>query len=170
MTDAKIVVACRVLPDLKAQLEAEAAERGESLSSYMDFLINHREYIFEEPEFDQEPLEAARDYIAKLENEITRLNNEVNRLLSHVTITNTDLNEKTIEKETVPTILSEPYRKAILENLERISQKNTNYSREELLLASTGLALENGTFTTYNLKDFLKKFKHLYQLKNNIDV
>lgn len=171
MTEGRIVVACRIFPDLKAQLENEAAERGVTLSSYLEFLITNRDFILDEPEkIDEEPYEAARQYVAELENENTLLKDEVNRLLSHVTITNKDLNEKTTEKETVPTILSEPYRKAILENLEIISQKNPNYSPEELLLASTGLALENGTFTTYNLKDFLKKFKHSYQLKNNIGV
>jgi hypothetical protein len=158
LTDAKIVVACRVLPDLKAQLEDEAAERGESLSSYMDFLINHREHIFDES--DDEILEDARDYIAKLEREKTTLSNEVNRLNQQITITSKELNEK------MPITFPEQYKKALLANLERICQKHRDYSPEQLLLASTGLALENGTFRVYNLKDFLKKFNHLYNLNH----
>jgi hypothetical protein len=172
LTEAKIVVACRIRPDLKAQLEDEAAEREDTLSSYMEFLIEHRDYIFEEQEniddIDDEPLEAARQYIGELENEKTALENEVNRLLSLVTITNRDLADRPIREETTKTILSEPYKKAVLDNLEIISQRNPDYSLEQLLLASTGLALKNGTFTSYNLKDYLKKFKHLYHLEINL--
>ena len=166
MTEPKVVVACRIVPELKAQLEDEAAERGETLSSYMDLLITHREHIFDDTddttEFDDEHIEAAREYISQLENENTELKIEVNRLLSHVTITNRDLNDKPTEKAATPQILSEPYKKAVLENLEKISQKHRDYSPEQLLLASTGLALENGTFTVYNLKDYLKKNKQYY--------
>ena len=77
MTDAKVVLACRILPDLKALLEKEAAERGETLSSYMDLLITHREHIFDDTddttEFDDEHIEAAREYISQVENENTEL-------------------------------------------------------------------------------------------------
>jgi hypothetical protein len=158
LNDAKIVVACRVLPELKAELEDEAAERGESLSSYMDFLINHREHIFDES--DDEILGEARDYIAQLEREKATLSNEVNKLNQRITITSKESNEK------IPITFTDSFKKALIANLERLCQKHTDYSPEQLLLASTGLALENGTFTVYNLKDFLKKFNHLYNLNN----
>lgn len=158
MNDAKIVVACRVLPELKAQLEDEAAQREESLSSYMDFLINHREHIFDDS--DEEMLEDARNFIAQLEQENTRLRNEVNRLNQQIAITSKELNEK------IPITFTDPFKKALSANLEKLCQKHRDYSPEQLVLASTGLALENGTFTAYNLKDFLKKFNHSFNLNH----
>ncbi len=168
MTDAKIVVACRVLPELKAQLENEAAERGETLSSYLDLLITHREHIFEDSTdtVDQELFDKNKNYIARLEAENTQLQNEVHRLVNQITLTNKELNDRAAEKEKKSSLLSEPYRKAVLENLEKICLKHPNYTSEQLLLASTGLALENGFFVVYNLKDYLEKFEYLYHPKN----
>ena len=171
MTEPKVVVACRIVPELKAQLEDEAAERGETLSSYMDLLINHRELIFEDTDtIESEVMEAAQEYIAKLENENTELKNGVDRLVSQVVITDQDLNDKPVQKETAPSLISKPYMGAILQNLEKLCQKHPDHSAEQLLLAASCLALDNGTFVVYNLKDYMKKHKQHFPPINNKEV
>ncbi len=171
MTEPKVVVACRIIPELKAQLEAEAAERGENLSSYMDLLITHRELIFEDTDtIEPQVMEAAQDYIAKLEQENAALKNEVNRLLSQVNITNQDLNDKPVQKETAPSLISKHYMDVILQKLEKLRHKHPDHSAEQLLLAASCLALENGTFIVYNLKDYMKKHKQYFPPINNKEV
>lgn len=66
-------VACRILPDLRQQLEEEAAQAGQSLSSYMEsiFLVRRKEATVNEK--DTETLAAMLNQIAELKAENERL-------------------------------------------------------------------------------------------------
>jgi hypothetical protein len=66
-------VACRILPDLRQQLEEEAAEVGQSLSSYMESVLLVRRKEATVNEKDTEALAAMLNQIAELQAENERL-------------------------------------------------------------------------------------------------
>lgn len=75
----KVVLSCRIEPDLKEELTHEAAEEGIALSSYIESLLIHRDTEFTL----QDEEEGNSDLIAELQNRIEELEDENTEMREH---------------------------------------------------------------------------------------
>ena len=76
----KVVLSCRIEPDLKEELTHEAAEEGIALSSYIESLLIHRDTEFT---LQNEEEEDNSEFIAELHDRIKELEDENSEMRAH---------------------------------------------------------------------------------------
>lgn len=187
-------VACRILPDLRQQLELEAAKEGQSLSSYMESILMHRSAESTVNETSNEVFEAMEKQIDELKRENERLKDlpkPVNVELGTEDITSIKTQLGQTEKQyqdlmqrykdlkvehdalpkavvkALPSWWSLENYKATVPYLKELKSKHPNLSTEQLLLSALAVTVtnENNWVEVYTLKDFWKRNPHFLNLQ-----
>ena len=173
IAESKVVLSCRIEPDLKDELITEATEEGVALSSYIESLLVQRNTEFtlqEEKEDDSDFIDGLLNRVKELEDENTELKESVEKTdtpqySSHQLELQTQVNQ--LEKEYLnlsqrykdvmtekdallkagnrgtPNWLSKEIYNQIVDNLNQLKSKHDDYTHEELLLSAVAVALKN---------------------------
>ena len=179
-------IACRILPDLRQELELEAANEGHSLSSYMESILRCRSTESTVNETPNDVFEAMQKQIDELKNENERLSNLKQPVNGEsdtevITVLKTQLgqtekeyqelmqqyNDLKIEHASLPKVpvaswwSIENYRAAI-PYLKELKSKHPKYSTEQLLLSALAVTATNekNWVEVYTLNDFWKRNPH----------
>jgi hypothetical protein len=179
----KVVVACRMVPDLKEQLAQEAEEGGLTLSSYIETTLAQRHFmnpINEDSENEDEKvfelqnrieeLEAQRDTVTiysmdtsknlELETQLKQVEREYLNLSQRFKDLMTEREALLKAKSTgLPNWLSQEYYNAVVNYVQQLKGKHQEYSHEQLLLSALAVTHtnENNLVTTYTMKDFWRR-------------
>lgn len=188
-------VACRILPELRQQLELEAVKEGHSLSSYMELILMRRSAESTVNETSNEVFKAMQKQIDELKTENERLKDlpkPVNLELDTegITAIKTQLGQTEkqyqdlmqrykdlkVERDALPKAPAvnglpswwslENYRSTVT-YLKELKSKHPNYSTEQLLLSALAVTVtnENNWVEVYTLKDFWKRNPHFLNLQ-----
>ena len=188
-------VACRILPDLRQQLESEAAEEGQSLSSYMELILTRRSVESTVNETSNEVFEAMQKQIDELKSENERLSDlpqpvnvgldiegveafktkseQTERQYQDLMHSYQDLKIEHQALFKVPAVNALPSwwslenYKATVPYLKELKSKHPSFSTEQLLLSAVAVTAtnENNWVEVYTLKDFWKRNPHLLNLQ-----
>ncbi len=191
-------VACRILPDLRQQLESEAAEKGQSLSSYMESILTRRSVELIVNETSNEVLAEMQRQIGELKTDNERLNTlsqPINAELDNERIAalktqlaqterqyqdlmqrykdlkvERDALPKTPVVNALPTWWSLENYKATVPHLKELKSKYPDCSIEQLLLSAIAVTAtnENNWVEVYTLKDFWKRNPHFLNHQTQI--
>ena len=159
-------IACRILPDLRQQLELEAAEGGHSLSSYMESILMHRSAAFTVNETPNEVFEAMQKQIDELKSENERLSNLPQPVNADLKV-EYDALPQTPVVNALPSWWSLENYRAAMPYLKELKSKHPNCTIEQLLLSAFAVTTtnENNWVEVYTLNDFWKRNPHFLNLQ-----
>lgn len=196
--DVKIMVGCRVEPDLKEILETEATQNTKTLSAYIEGILKQRHFAEENVEklkeriFELETQNAAlqsrfqevsenenvNDNMADLESKMLAKDVEI-RTLKQQKMEVTDLYKRAIQERDVlaklqgnviPHWMSEATYKRMINFLKLLKQKQPNFSHEQILVLALATCLKNESgFIVYRIADLLKSKPDFFTTKKTLN-
>lgn len=158
----KIPVSCRVNPDLKYELEAEAQDEGLTTSKYIERLLQdrHESSAPHEKVIEIQEDEEMNEMVAEMSEEIFALKRAKRELTEEVE----SLNKQIEVFEDVPPLpamfdFSEDELEAIEEHLNNLRGQYSDQADKDLILASlqTQVKNEKATFFIHTLKAYFEK-------------
>ncbi len=190
--EVKIMVGCRVEPDLKSALEAEATQNTKTVSAYIDGILRQRHSGGDDVEklkeriFELEMQNAAlqsrfqsvtenengADNTVAMEEKVLAQDVEI-RTLKQQKMEVMDMYKRVVDERNVlsnlqgkviPHWISNDNYNRMINNMKQLKKLHPQYSHEQLLIVSLATVIknENSVITMNRITDFLKSHPNFF--------